>query len=240
MMRSFHIWIPQVSNRLLPLIAGISLTLSLWSETVAAITPMVDLRPITQYQASHWVFWQGLFRSEPPVPPDEGGGRGDICLMAPTTPSSDQAAPVWQTQPTFVWQGGIARIEVHERGQDEMLWASTVVGQETATYEGQPLIPGILYEWHGYLPYADQPAFKIPFTVLPTNQQVAIAQHLEQLDQAALMVGLSAEEKAIQRADYFASQALWSDFWQEVLSVAHPSEELNNALDEIVTIFCHN
>jgi len=42
----------------------------------------------------------------------------------------------------------------------------------------------------------------------------------------------------LQRADYFASQKLWSEFWKEVLSVESPSEDLKVLINETVEELC--
>ncbi|MGF1499994.1 MAG: hypothetical protein ACFB8W_24675, partial [Elainellaceae cyanobacterium] len=139
------------------------------------------LEALAQNRPGSWQFWGSIFRSEPPVPPTEGGGRGDVCLIAPTV-SPDGMAQVWNSQPTFVWRGAVGKLELKQAGQETIIWEQSAGAADFATYEGAPLAPDTTYRWLVYLPSADEPAFEVPFTVLPTEEKAAIAQDLQQLD----------------------------------------------------------
>ncbi|MGB3491858.1 MAG: hypothetical protein WBA57_03970 [Elainellaceae cyanobacterium] len=195
------------------------------------------LGALAQNQLGSWQFWSGLFDSDPPVPPTEGGRRGDVCLIAPMT-SPGHMAQVWDSQPTVVWQGAVGRLELQQDDQDAVILEQERGTANFATYEGEPLAPNTIYRWRIYLPYTEQPAFEVPLTVLPTEEKESIAQDLQQLDAELTAAMASAEEKALRRADYFAARGLWSDFWGEVLSVESPSTELEDTIEEALMQLC--
>lgn len=75
-------------------------------------------------------------------------------------------------------------------------------------------------------------------SVLPEGDQGAIAQALVTLEVTLRQEGLDEDAIALQRADYFADQCLWDDFWHEVMSIEHPSEDLQTLRESTLSTLC--
>ncbi|MBD2091280.1 hypothetical protein H6F67_15600 [Microcoleus sp. FACHB-1515] len=194
--------------------------------------------------APEW--WSRIFTSRPPDPPQRGGGRptGGFCAIAPveTLPSEDLPL-VSIADPTLVWVGNVRAVQLSQVGQTEPLWsweatetnlvdrpqpvqlAATTLYQITVDIELQP---DQLYEWRVYQPMVRN-AITVEFATVSAQGQAEIQQNLR---------SIGSEDQIIERADYFASQQLWSDFWREVLSIDRPSDQLNQALNEASSAIC--
>jgi hypothetical protein len=213
---------------------------------------------ITLTSANLWVllppgqasesWWDIIFRSPPPDPPKAGGSRGDdFCAISPPeTPSNTTKLPLVSTHPpTLVWQGNVRAVELRRLGQSQPLWTwdaakTTAVNQLrpvpltaatvyhiTANVELQP---GQQYEWQVKQPLS-RGTIPVRFAVISAQQQAEIERNL-------LLMANHTEAQMIRRADDFASQQLWGDFWREVLSIEHPSDQLNQALGRTISNLC--
>lgn len=179
--------------------------------------------------------WQRIFQeNDPPIPQKPGGGRPlptansrNLCGLTPDQSLKNQQ--VWSNRPLFVWQGEVERIEVREPlPSGEVLWKQAVTpNQRSISYGGEPLQPG-RYNWIIF-DRQNRP-FVFQFTVMDAEQRQTIEKDLQQLEEKLNTRRTTAEERALHRAQYFAQQQLWSDFWQEIFSVKNPSA----ALSEIV------
>ncbi|NJR63590.1 MAG: DUF928 domain-containing protein [Cyanobacteria bacterium CRU_2_1] len=195
-------------------------------------------------------FWTNALNVDPPVPPENGGGRGDeACPIAPLLPS--EIATVWSDRPTFVWNGEIAKLEIRSRTDQSILWNASILGLHTITYSGEALQSGQQYEWLVYLPAPsgepyDTPTFVIPFQVMTPTEQEKIATDLEQLNEqlneqfalTATTTEMTTETLILHRANFFAKHQLWSDFWHEVFSVEDRSPALDRLIEETMTALC--
>lgn len=198
--------------------------------------------------------WRNLFgkrRPVPPVPPTNGGGRpaeGGVCAIAPlavSAPNSSILTPaiVWSDRPTFVWDGVVDKIGVRVRGSQDIFWSQAVSGTNRVTYAGEALQPGRVYEWL-VLSSNDEVKRFIPFEVMTAQERKGIAQALQQLDGQLAAEKVTGEAAALRRAEFFAAQQidnqpLWSEFWQEVLSVPTPSAQLTGWTRETMTLMCN-
>jgi hypothetical protein len=246
-------------NRLSSLFRVVSLSL-----LIAVSTPsLFGLLPVnqpaqalslSQLRQSWEADWRNLFgnnRPVPPVPPKGGGSRPSkegICPIAPVAESETNSsiltpAVVWSDRPTFVWKGKVETIAVRLRGSEDMLWMQDVSGSNQVTYTGNTLQPDQVYEWL-MLSSNNQVKRFIPFRVVTAQERDRISQSLQQLDQQLVAEGITGEAATLRRAEFFATQRidnqpLWSEFWQEVLSVQTPSDKLMAWTRETMTLMCN-
>jgi hypothetical protein len=197
--------------------------------------------------------WRNLFgqrRPVPPVPPTNGGGRpaeGGVCAIAPLAVAESNSSIlippiVWSDRPTFVWNGEVEKIGVRVRGSENILWSQSVSGTNRVTYAGKALQPEQVYEWL-VLSSNDEVKRFIPFQVMTAEERKGISQALQQLDRQLASEKITGEAATLRRAEFFATQQidnqpLWSEFWQEVLSVPTPSEQLTGWTRETMTLMC--
>ena len=200
--------------------------------------------------------WRKLFETKPleppvpPVPPTNGGGRpaeGGVCLIAPLAISESNSsilttAIVWRDRPMFVWNGSVEKIGVRVRGSKDILWSKAVSGTNRVTYDGKALQADQVYEWL-VLSSDNQVKRFIPFQVMTNQERQSIAQALQQLDKQLAAEKIIGEAATLRRAEFFAAQQidnqpLWSEFWQEVLSVPTPSAQLTDWTSQTMTLLC--
>jgi hypothetical protein len=190
-------------------------------------------------QAAMWDFWRTWYSSRFPRR-GLGGSRGNgFCLIAPLPTSG--IAKVWSERPTFVLQGSVTRLEVWAEEAETAFWTQTITEadrlQETIAVTAQPtyavtlnqsLEPGS-YQLRMYTPYSPQYT-QIDLQVISSQERNSISNDLEQIDSTD-------EAAAVQRADYFAGQNLWLDFWQTVIS-APVSEDWRAVNSNTIAALC--
>ncbi len=247
-------------NRFSRLFGGIGLSLVI----AVSATPLLSWFPPVHQSAQalsvqelrqNWErAWRNLFGQRPPVPPvppTGGGSRSDtggVCPLAPVAesqanPSILVTAIVWSDRPTFIWDGKVDKIGVRVRGSEDILWSQPVSGTNRVTYAGKALQPDRVYEWL-VLSSNDQVKRFIPFRVVTAQERKGISQALQQLDQQLATEKITGEAATLRRAEFFAAQQidnqpLWSEFWQEVLSVQTPSDKLTGWTRETMTLLCN-
>ncbi len=198
--------------------------------------------------------WKIFFpRSEPPERDATEGGdtRGDsLCLIAPN--NYQESIKIWSKRPTFIWEGKITKLEIRELDSSTKLWgqrissrnkvqnlSSTSLELYQITAETD-LQPGQTYEWY----FSDKPSgeydeyLPIEFTVMTAQERDSITQGLQELEQELAAQNITGDMAKLRRADYFASQKLWLEFWQEVLSIESPPENLKSLLSSTVNRLC--
>jgi len=198
--------------------------------------------------------WRRFFpRSEPPENEGtEGGSKGDdFCPIAPN--QFLEVERVWNERPIFTWTGGITQIEIREQGNEKVVWSQEISAEnqielntetESSTpfklYQvtvGTALQPGQVYE----LQVSTSPPIDyrpIPLRIMTPEERNYLTQDLQKLEQELEEKNITVDAVILQRADYFASQKLWSEFWKEVLSVEFPSEDLKGLINETVKELC--
>jgi hypothetical protein len=166
--------------------------------------------------------------------------------LAVSAPNSSifTTAIVWSDRPTFVWDGQVEKIGVRVRGSEDILWMQDVSGTNRVTYDGEPLQVDQVYEWL-VLSSDNQVKRFIPFQVMTTQERDRIMTALQQLDQQLAAEKITGEAATLRRAEFFAAQRidnqpLWSEFWQEVLSVRTPSDQLTGWTRETITLLCNS
>jgi hypothetical protein len=155
---------------------------------------------------------------------------GSICLVAPS--GTNQG--IWHDRPLFIWRGEAVQIELLAAGRQEVLWSKNLTANDTrAVYDGEPLQAGQRYQWRLYQSEQDVEG-PILFRILPKEERDRLSAELNQLQTQ----GATAEEIALQRANYFAKKRMWADALQEIYSVENPSDQLNKLGEEITSYFC--
>ena len=177
-------------------------------------------------------------KEEQPKPPEtsDGGSRTDnFCVITPWLYKlSEQQQPnfveVFQEQPMFIWQGDRAEIfiKVPSENQQE-IWAQNVKRKNQVIYQGQSLERGKIYEV--FFHKGRTTSLPFPFKIIDGDRRATIESELKALSEK--YPGISAEEIALLRANYFMEQGLFGDAYQELFSVAKPSAELKENLEEI-------
>ncbi|GET36992.1 hypothetical protein [Microseira wollei] len=158
---------------------------------------------------------------------------GNLCAIAPPARLMGTGNAIWHDRPLFIWQGAAVRIELLASPSEEVLWSKNLTPNDTtAVYEGEPLPAGQRYEWRLYR--SDKDFEVILFRILPKEERDRITAELNQLQTQ----GATAEEIALQQANYFAKKRLWADALQEIYSVPNPSEQLKQLGQEITTYLC--
>jgi hypothetical protein len=104
-------------------------------------------------------------------------------------------------------------------------------------YAGEPLQPGQTYNWVIF-DQQNTPRFLVPFKVMDAEKHEQINTQLQTLEKELNAKGATPEESAMRRAQFFAQQKLWSDFWREVFSVENPSTALTELVKTTTTDLC--
>lgn len=248
-------------NRVSRLFAGVGLSLAIavsatpllsWFPSANSSTQALSVQELRQNWERTWRNVFGKRRPVPPVPPTGGGSRpatGGVCAIAPLAVSESNSsiltpAIVWSDRPTFVWDGEVDKIGVRVRGSQDILWSQAVSGTNRVTYAGEALQPERVYEWL-VLSSNDEVKRFIPFEVMTAQERQGIAQALQQLDGQLAAEKITGEAATLRRAEFFAAQQidnqpLWSEFWQEVLSVPTPSAQLTGWTRETIASLCNS
>ena len=172
----------------------------------------------------------------------KGGSRGeDFCLITPWLyklegSSEEIFVEVFREQPIFIWQGEIREmfIEVPSENQ-QIIWERNVEYKTQIIYQGKSLERGKIYEV--FLHKGDITSLPFPLKIIDGDRRATIESELKALSEKS--PGISAEEMALLRANYFMEKGLLGDAYQELFSVAKPSAELKENLEEIKnTEFC--
>jgi hypothetical protein len=236
-------------------VVSLSLTIAVSATPLSSwLPPLRQSAQAFSVQELWQTSWRKLFGQRPPVPPvppTNGGGRpaeGGVCLIAPLAVSESDSsiltpAIVWSDRPTFVWNGEVEKIGVRVRGSQDILWSQSVSGTNRVTYAGKALQPEQVYEWL-VLSSNDEVKRFIPFQVMTAQERKGISLALQQLDRQLASEKITGEVATLRRAEFFATQQidnqpLWSEFWQEVLSVPTPSEQLAGWTRETMTLMCN-
>lgn len=217
-----------------------------WSTVAAiALTSGLWMLPLAPAQAE--TRWSQLFNnSRPPDPPVPRGRRpvSGFCAIAPNGTDPDIALPVTSDRPSLFWRGNVETVELWQAEDIEPLDQIDLTAPVDAlrtvqlapdqtlyqlTLDGE-LQPEQRYEWRVYRTGVREP-FSFPFVVMATAQQTQIQQDL-------LTVEGTGEAVVIQRANYFANQQLWHEFWREVFTVEQPSDALKQIMSYSTAYFC--
>lgn len=200
--------------------------------------------------------WSRFFQSSDPPPTEpkgndsEGGARGDdIC---PIAPNKLGVLKVWNLRPMLTWSGEVTKLEIRELDSRTDLWNQRISSNNKVlslssddlelyqiTVETD-LQPGQTYKWY----FSDKPSgeydeyLPLEFAVMTDQERESIALELQQLEQELTAQNVTGDGAKLRRADYFASQNLWLEFWQEVLSVESPSEDLKALLASTIGELC--
>ncbi len=167
--------------------------------------------------------------------------RGDeVC---PISPGNLGEQVIWSDRPLFIWQGNIPQSEItlyspttnYNYERDEQLVWNEIVPPNTQTiaYTGEQLQPGFSYDWQ--FVSADK-IYRPTFILMEQPAREAIANELTALENK--LPDATTEEIAIAKADFFIQKQLWSDALQQLYSVANPSVDLTDKINDIEQYLC--
>ncbi|MDJ0555754.1 MAG: hypothetical protein QNJ68_15180 [Microcoleaceae cyanobacterium MO_207.B10] len=202
---------------------------------------------ITQTQSNSNTTWGEVFQDffnqsdeDPPVSHKDGTSRGTLCLVSPGL--IEIQGKIWNTRPTFIWQGKLKQIEINEANSEEILWnVELTENDQKVVYTGQALKPGNTYYWQVFDSVANQysfPLMRVTFIIMDMEERQAITQELEKLNTELNQQGVKPEAIALARAKFFAQRNLFSDALSEAFAVKNPSPKLQDFRSNIWQIFC--
>jgi Domain of Unknown Function (DUF928) len=159
---------------------------------------------------------------------------GGICPISPGLVETDQ---VWSDRPLFIWQGAVAQIQLRQLGSREVLWSQAIDPQSrSVAYSGAALQPGQIYQWE-LVGEANANTSSV-FQVMVADQRLPIATHLQELEARSQASSQSQEAIAIQQAQYFLDQNLWSDALQALYAIDRPSPKMAQSIQQIESMLC--
>lgn len=173
-----------------------------------------------------------------------GGSRTPFCSIWPNLNDPDLLV-IWSDRPLFIWKGSmnVKRIEVSIANselppksfplteKDQKKQSFLYPTDSEALKPGQEYTYSVEYETIPKNPQGEVIQFlekstPIPFRIMDVQERHRIKTELEALEIKSRT--MSAEERALQRAKYFAQQKAWSDVIQEIFLVQNPSTDLTN------------
>jgi Domain of Unknown Function (DUF928) len=159
---------------------------------------------------------------------------GGFCPISPGLVETDQ---IWSDRPLFLWRGTVAQIQLRKLGSPDVLWSQTLTPQSySIAYSGAALQPGEIYQWE-LLGESNANAAFI-FQVMEIDQRSPIAAQLQEIAAQMQASGATEEAIALQQAQYFADQNLWSDALQLLYSIKNPSPGVHQAMQDIENSLC--
>jgi hypothetical protein len=167
---------------------------------------------IAQPNVVTWIsrFWQ---RDKKPL-----GARSALCSVSP---GLDGKYQVWHDRPLFLWQNGDAiEVNLRKRGSQTIFWSLRPKAGDRSIVYPEVLPPG-LYQWQ-VVGVDSEVSDRTVWTTFEVVREEKMAQELQAFE-AKLSKGYSAEEKALQRADFFGDQGRGSDVLQVLFAVEKPS-----------------
>lgn len=199
----------------------------------------------TQPQKSIWqAIWE-LFkqRQEPSL-----ASRQAICPITPGLLESPNT--IWSDRPMFIWQGEVSQLTIYlydsfnSDREQQLLWSQTFTPQSPVSkfhhlaYTGKALQPGQSYDWETIIPSTSRDRYT--FQVMASRERDRISTELIALENKLKTKRVSAEEIALEKANYFAQQGLWSDALQQIYSTPSPSDDFISNAREILTDLCED
>jgi hypothetical protein len=167
---------------------------------------------IAQPNVVTWIsrFWQ---RDKKPL-----GARSALCSVSP---GLDGKYQVWHDRPLFLWQNGDAiEVNLRKRGAKQLLWSLKPKGGDRSMVAPE-VLPSGLYQWQ-VVSVDSEVSDRTVWTTFEVVREEKMVQEL-QVFESKLPRGYSAEEKALQRAEFFGDRGLWSDVLQVLFAVEEPS-----------------
>ena len=159
---------------------------------------------------------------------------GGLCPIAPGLVETDQ---VWSDRPLFIWQGAVTQIQLRQLGSQVVLWSQAIDPQShSVAYSGAALQPGQTYQWE-LVGQANANTSSV-FEVVAADKRQPIAAQLQEIKTKLQASSQSQEAIAIQQAQYFADQNLWSDALQALYVIDHPSPKIIQSIQQIESKLC--
>jgi hypothetical protein len=159
-----------------------------------------------------WIsrFWQ---RGKKPL-----GARTGICRMSP---GLDGKYQVWHNSPLMIWANNDAiEVNLRKRGSQTVFWSLRPKAGDQSIVYPEVLPPG-LYQWQ-VVGKDSEVSDRAVWTNFEVAQGETLGQELQAFE-SKLPKGYSAEERTLQRADFFSDRNLGSDALQVLFAIEKPS-----------------
>jgi hypothetical protein len=164
----------------------------------------------------------------------EGIRRSGFCVLSPSVIETDV---IWSDQPLFVWRGSAKQITLAQLGSSEPLWSQSIKPQtQQVRYSGEALQPGEIYQWA--LLGDSGTETSLIFQVMDLTQRSQVETQLQTMVTQLSSSSVTAEAIALQQAQYFAEQNLWSDALQLLYLIDNPSPQTTDAIQQIEENLC--
>jgi hypothetical protein len=148
------------------------------------------------------------------------GARSSLCSLSP---GLDGKYQIWHDRPLFLWQNGDAiEVNLRKRGSKQLLWSLKPKAGDRSVL-APDLLPSGLYQWQ-VVGVDSEVSDRSVWTSFKVEREGNITSALQAFE-SKLPRNYSAEERALQRADFFADRGLGSDVLQVLFSVEKPSGE---------------
>ena len=181
-----------------------------------------------------------------------GSRTGNLCVLAPGP--LGETDTIWSDRPLFLWRGEVDQIILRHHETDEVLWQQAVLPAarqlsnisevRQLSYDGIALQPGQVYAWE--LLNAAKLQRQFTFAVMPQPERLQLIAQLPTLsllNQASgTEVGRGTDRSqmldAMEQADYFGQQGLWSDALQVLYRTQNPPLEMMQTSEAIEAYLC--
>jgi hypothetical protein len=182
---------------------------------VALIVGLGCVTPVlAQPNVVKWIsrFWQ---RDKKPL-----GARSALCSVSP---GLDGKYQISHDRPLFLWQNGDAiEVNLRKRGAKQLLWSLKPKVGDRLMVAPELLQPG-MYQWQ-VVGVESEGSDRTDWKNFKVVRDEKLGQELQAFE-SKLPKSYSAEERALQRADFFADRELGSDVLQALFAVEKPSME---------------
>lgn len=172
-------------------------------------------------------------------------------LICPITPGLlEDKNVIWSDRPMFIWQGEVSPLTIYlydsfnpDREQ-QLLWSQTFTPQSPISkfhhlaYTGEALQPGKSYDWEIVISSSRRDRYT--FQVMDLKQRERIKTEILALENQLATTRVSEEEIALEKANYFAKQGLWSDALQQIYSTPNPSADFLTNAQGILSALCED
>ena len=200
--------------------------------------------------------WQAIWELLKRRPEPSLASRNSFCLITPGL--LEPPNTIWSDRPMLIWQGETPQLTIYlydsfdpDRDQ-QLLWSQTFSPQSPVSkfhqlaYTGKALQPGESYDLEIIIPNSDPEQSlsydrqRHTFQVMASRERDRISTELLALENQLATKGINEEEIALEKANYFAKQGLWSDALQQIYSTPNPSDNFISNAREILTHLCQS
>ncbi|MBW4510847.1 MAG: hypothetical protein KME64_30680 [Scytonematopsis contorta HA4267-MV1] len=204
---------------------------------------------VAQNTYTGWVatIWQRQPKRRPLISRSSG-----VC---PISPGVVDTLAVWHDRPLFLWQSSelweTAQLIIREEETQRVIWTQQVnVGDKKAFYSGQEALKaGKTYQWQLSGTNGRSIIPERTFEIMSASERSKIETDLQALDKELKTAGVSQEQLAERKAEYFLNYQIkddngkdmvhpWSDIFQVLYEVEKPSASFVQKRETKISQLC--